>query len=46
MKFKKRLEIYRDPNLKGCPTVDCEGYLKKPQPSEQYPSQLSPACCF
>jgi hypothetical protein len=29
-KFKRRLRIYKDPTLKGCPTVDCEGYIKKP----------------
>ena len=28
-KFKRRLEIYRDPNQKGCPTVNCEGALKQ-----------------
>jgi hypothetical protein len=26
-KFKKRLEIYKDPFRKGCPTVNCEGAL-------------------
>lgn len=29
-KFKRRLEIYKDPNIKGCPGADCEGFLKKP----------------
>jgi len=27
-KFMKRLEIYKNPQLKGCPTVDCEGSLQ------------------
>ena len=29
-KFANRQEIHRNPNLKGCPTADCEGYLEKP----------------
>lgn len=29
-KFSKRQEVNRDPNMKGCPTPDCEGYLEKP----------------
>ena len=27
-----RKEIHRNPNLKECPTVDCEGILEKPDP--------------
>lgn len=42
LKFTRRLQIYKDPSLKGCPTVDCEGYLKKPMPSENY---CPPAIC-
>lgn len=30
IKFKGRNEILRNPNLKLCPTPDCEGYLEKP----------------
>lgn len=30
LKFTKRLEILRNPILKECPSVDCEGYLRKP----------------
>ena len=30
VKFKGRKEILRNPNLKLCPTPDCEGYLEKP----------------
>ena len=30
IKFNGRREINRNPDLKWCPTPDCEGYLKKP----------------
>lgn len=30
IKFTNRHEIHRNPNFKGCPTPDCEGFLKKP----------------
>jgi E3 ubiquitin-protein ligase RNF19A len=30
LKFNKRNEVSRNPNLKWCPTPDCEGYLEKP----------------
>ena len=31
LKFNKRNEVNRNPELKWCPTPDCEGYLQKPQ---------------
>ncbi len=31
-KFTRRLQILKDPSLKGCPTVDCEGFLRRPLP--------------
>lgn len=30
IKFNGRKEINRNPDLKWCPTPDCEGYLNKP----------------
>ena len=55
-KFTNRLRIYRDPSLKCCPTVDCEGILQKAdnepplQFDEQQPQSLCPECkklyCF
>jgi IBR domain, a half RING-finger domain len=38
MKFTNRQKIYKDPTLKGCPTVDCEGCLKRTNPD-------TPAVC-
>lgn len=29
IKFSDRIEIHRNPNLKFCPTTDCEGFLRK-----------------
>lgn len=30
LRFHGKREVNRNPDLKWCPTVDCEGYLKKP----------------
>jgi hypothetical protein len=43
VKFISRLEIHRNPNIKGCPTIDCEGILNKPSDEDILEVQCS-AC--
>ena len=33
LKFNRQNEINRNPNLKFCPTPNCEGFLLKPEKS-------------
>lgn len=35
IRFNGRKEVNRNPDLKWCPTPDCEGYLKKPLLSDK-----------
>lgn len=44
-KFIKRLEIYKNPQLKGCPTIDCEGALQKGKINPNTNSLPASVCC-
>ena len=45
-RFKKRLEIFKDPNKKLCPNPDCESFLQKSELTKYVECEYGHKYCF